>query len=163
VATARERHFRVAAFIGVWIGSCLCCALAIVFFYGVGHAGTYIYPFKDRSEQVVAALQTAIAAMLISSWAIWFGISRKRSRGMAVLQAALATEASLTIYALAGLQLAIRDWRSPLDLIFPSTFFAEYNWLTFILEVAPVTSCAVTIFLFLRLRGGDQRPLVGQA
>jgi hypothetical protein len=163
MAVVKEGHSRFLAFVGIWVAAYVCCAAAIAFFYGLGHAETVIYPFKDRSEQGAAALQTAAAAMLSVSWAIWLGLSRKRSRGMMVLLTAFGVEASLIIYAVAGLEVTTRNWRSPLDLIFRSTFFAEYNWLTFILEIGPVMSGAVALFLFVALKVGDQESLVVQA
>lgn len=38
------------------------------------------------------------------------------------------------------------------DLIFPSTFFAEFNFLTFIFQVAPVVAIAEGILLYFALR-----------
>jgi hypothetical protein len=64
------------------------------------------------------------------------------------IHAAIWTEVSLTVFSLVGMQIALTNWRSPLDLIFRTTFFGEYNWLTFVLEVAPVTSCVVGLLLF---------------
>jgi hypothetical protein len=68
---------------------------------------------------------------------------------MAMLRTAVATQATLTLFAVLGLQLAIASRQLPLgDWVFPGTFFAEYNWLTFILEVAPATSVAAFILLY---------------
>lgn len=159
MVVVRDRYSRFLAFISIWVAAYMCCAAAIVFFYGLGHAATSIYSFRDRSEQNTAVFQTAAASMVSVSWAIWFGLSRKRSRGMMVLLTAFAAEVSLTIYAIVGLEVVTGNWRSPFDIIFRSTFFAEYNWLTFILEVGPVISCAVALFLFLALKAGDHEPL----
>lgn len=127
-----------------WLCTWICCTLAIVYFYGLSGNGV-VDPFRSHFEEVVAALQTALVATLASSWAIWFGAKQKRSLVMAMLRTGFATQVSLTFYGIA-------DWRSPssLNFIFPSTFFAEYNWLTFIFEVAPVTSTAAILpFLFI--------------
>jgi len=68
---------------------------------------------------------------------------------MMMLRTASATQASLTVYAIVGMQVATANWRSPFDFIFRPSFFAEYNWLTFIMEVAPVTSIAAGVLLLL--------------
>jgi hypothetical protein len=66
-----------------------------------------------------------------------------------MLRTAVATQATLTLFAVLGLQLAIASRQLPLgDWVSPSTFFAEYNWLTFTLEVAPATSVAAFILLY---------------
>jgi hypothetical protein len=117
----------------------------MIYFYDLWGTGTF-YPFKTHAEQRVAVFLTAFAATLSSAWAIWFGTWRKRSLTMMMLRTASATQASLTVYAIVGMQ---ANWRSPFELIFPSSSFAEYNWLTFILEVAPVTSIAGGALLLL--------------
>ena len=130
----------------VWMGTCICCALAMIYFYCLWDTGA-IYPFKSHADQGIAVVLVASAATLSSSWAIWFGEGRKRSLTMIMLRTAAATQASLTVYAIVGMQVSTGNWT--LDLIFRSTFFAEYNWLTFILEVAPVTSIAAGALLLL--------------
>jgi len=126
----------------------MCCALAIIYFYSLLTAGV-LYPFKSHFEQVVSGLRTAVFATLAASWAIWLGMRGKRSLSITMLKAGVATQASFTVFAVIGLRVAIASLRSPLDLVFPSTFFDEYNWLTFILEVAPVTSATAGVLLYL--------------
>ena len=106
----------------------------MMFFYGLWGAGVKD-PFRTHLEQNIAALRTALFATLACSPVLWFGAKQARSFPTAILKTGIATQVLLTLYALAG-------WQSPgiLNLIFPSTFFAEYNWLTFIFEVAPVTA-----------------------
>ena len=145
---ARSRYIVVAA---TWIGTCLVCAMAMIYFYSLFGAGI-IYPFRNHFEQAIAVFRTALTATIVSSWAICFGTRGKGGLGLILLKTGPATQASLTLYAIVGLQVAIADWRSPLDLIFPATFFADYNWLTFILEVAPVTSLTTSLLLYLYLR-----------
>ena len=142
-----NRYSKAIIVAGIWIVSCLCCASAMMYFYGMVDAATVFDPFKSRSEQGAAVVETAVVATLCSSWAIWFGLSRKRSRITMALWAAIGTEVSLAIFSVVGLQSGLGDWSSSLDPIFRSTFFAEYNWLTFILEVAPVTSCVVGLLV----------------
>ena len=119
-----------------------------MYFYNMALGATVVYPFKSRTEQGAAIVETAVIATLCSSWAIWFGLSRKRSRIIMALCAAIGTEVSLAVFSVVGLQSGLGDWSSSLDPIFRSTFFAEYNCLTFILEVAPVTSCVVGLLVF---------------
>ncbi len=68
---------------------------------------------------------------------------------MTLLRVGVPIQIFLSIYAIVGLQL-----RGKQELIFPSTFFAEYNWLTFILEVAPTVSVATSLLLFLSQKIG---------
>lgn len=134
-----------------WIGTWICCTLAMMYFYSLSGTRT-VDPFKSHFEQSVAVVRTAFAATLVVSWAIWLGVRRKSSFLVAVLKTGSAVEASLILYAIVGLRVAVADWRSPLDLVFPSTFFAEYNWLTFILEVAPVTAIGASLLSYFPFR-----------
>ena len=143
-----DRYPTVMAVGGIWMMSCVCCALAIVYFYGLAHPVTVLYPFTNRRDQGTAIVGTAVVATLCSSWAVWWGLHRRRSRKSTAFQAAIWTEVSLSAFSLVGRQIALTGWRSPLDLIFSTTLFSEYNWLTFVLEVAPVTSCVVGLLLF---------------
>jgi hypothetical protein len=104
-------------------------------------------PSETHFEQGIAVLRTVLAATLTSSWAIWLGAGQKRGLAMTLLRTGFPTQLALTLNAIAG-------WRSPasLNLIFPSTFFSEYNWLTFILEVAPITTVRASLLLFLSFR-----------
>jgi hypothetical protein len=128
-------------------GTFISCALAIACFYGLW-SKEIIYPFGNHSEEVVTVLCTATIATLVSSWAIWIGTSRKRSLAMTLLRTGLPIQASLTLYAMVGLRMAITWNSSHVNLVFPSTFFSEYNWLTFIFEVAPVTSIGASLLLY---------------
>lgn len=148
----RSRYIAIAA---TWLGACLFCIVAMIYFYGLFGAGI-IYPFRNHSEQGFAVFRTAVTATIVSSWAIWLGARGRRGLGSILLRTGLATQASLALYAIVGLRMATADWRSPLDFIFPATFFAEYNWLTFILEVAPVTSVAASLLLYLISRREPQ-------
>lgn len=139
-----RRRFLTAC--GVWLGTFVCCALAIVRFYGLLH-GHDVYPLGGNREQAIAAVRTGLIATFASSWAIWIGTSQRSRLTTALWRTGLATQISLTLFAIAG-------WQSPpsLDLIFPSTFFAEYNWLTFIFQVAPATAIAASFLLYLSYR-----------
>jgi hypothetical protein len=130
-----------------WILTFLCCALAMAYFYGLLSGGLFD-PFKNYTEEGLAVLRTAFPATLLSSLAIWIGIKGNHGLRGIFLRTGIATQISLTLYAIAGWQ-PISDHLGAVNLIFPGTFFAEYNWLTFILEVAPVTSLSASLLLCL--------------
>jgi hypothetical protein len=143
-----ERRYLLIA--TVWVGTCICCAVAMIYFYSLLESGI-LYPFHSKFEECVVSSRTALFATLVSSWAIWLGAKPKRSIVMALLLTGFATQLSLTLYAVVGWE-PISSWLGHVDFIFPSTFFAEYNWLTFIFEVAPVTSIAACLLLFSSLK-----------
>jgi hypothetical protein len=141
----RRRYLAISM---VWLGTCISCALAIVYFYNPlrGHD---LYPLGNR-EQVIAA-RTAVIATLVSLWAIWIGTKQECRLTTAFCRTGLGVQISLTLFAVAG-------WQSPpsLNLIFPSTFFAKYNWLTFIFQVAPATAIAASLLLYLSFKRNPQ-------
>jgi hypothetical protein len=139
----RRRYLAASA---VLLGTCASCASAIVYFYNLLH-GHDLYPLGGNREQGVAALRTAVIASLVSLWAIWIGTRQEYRLAVVFLRTGLAVQVCLTLFALAG-------WQSPswLGPIFPSTFFAEFNWLTFIFEVAPATAIAASLLLYLSFR-----------
>lgn len=123
--------------------------MAIAYFYDLTHS--LKYPFESVSPQTITAFRTALIATLVSSWVAWLYVRRERQARTAALRTALASQAMLTLFVLIGFQLdphriCRRDW------VFPSTFFAEYNWLTFIFEIAPATSVAALFLMYLFLR-----------
>jgi hypothetical protein len=139
----------------IWFATCAFCVAAIVCVYGLARPETLLYPFRTRAQQTSAACFTAAAATLCSAWAIWFGLSQQRNALSKALYVAFGTGISYAAFSAIGLQICLADWRSPLNLIFPSTFFAEYNWLAFIFEVAPATSCFVGLLVFLLVKDGN--------
>lgn len=143
-----HRRFLTAS--GVWLGTFVCCVLAIVGFYGLLH-GHDVYPHGGNREQAIAATRTGAIATFASLWAILIGTSQQPRLTTALWRTGLATQISLTLFAIAG-------WQSQpsLNLIFPSTFFAEYNWLTFIFQVAPATAIAASFLLYLSYRQNDR-------
>ena len=167
VSPRRDQLLTGTVVVGIWAVGCVCCAGSIMYFYGLGHSSTVLFPFKSRSDQMVAIAETAAAAMFLSLWIIWIALNRKRNRAVsAALSSAIAVEISLAVFSLLGLEISMRDWHFPLDLIFRSTFFAEYNWLTFVLEVAPVTSFVIGLLLFgvaKAIRQRQDRPTLVQS
>ena len=143
---------RFIATAAAWFGACASCAMAMAWFYDLFDGGT-IYPFKSHWGLRFAVLRTASIATLASSWALWFGTRRRRSLPMTLLRIGFATQISLTLFAILGSGIVLGSTRwSVVDVVFPSTFFSEYNWLTFIFEVAPTTSLAASLLLFLSVR-----------
>jgi hypothetical protein len=143
------------------IGTFLFCAIAVVYFYGLQNGRT-LDPFRSYSEELTAVLRTALTASVLSSWGVWVALRGKRSFGSILLRMGLATQLSLTLYAILGWQ-PISDRLGPLNIFFPSTFFAEYNWLTFIFEVAPLTSIASSLLLYAFLRYFGRGPASAQS
>jgi len=136
-------------------GTCVVSAGAIFYFYGL-HGTATLYPYKTQVDQDIAIWRTALIATIASSWAIWFGVKRNYSVGIVMLRAGLATLATLILYGIAGgeglwLSWNISDW-SGSNFIFPSTFFSEFNSLTFIFQVAPTVSVAEALLLGLCLK-----------
>lgn len=145
-----NKLFRVALVLP-WVGATICCAFAMIAFYGL-LGNRILFPFKTHADQIIAVSQTALAATVISSWAMWFGARGKPDLKTVLLRTGVGTQLSLTLFAVTGLLATLLDRHSPLDLVFHSTFFAEYNWLTFIFEVAPLTSIAACLLLYFCLR-----------
>jgi hypothetical protein len=51
-----------------------------------------------------------------------------------------------------GEGLTIGSWSISTDFLFPSLYFAEFNFLTFIFEVAPITAIAAGLLTYISLR-----------
>jgi hypothetical protein len=149
----RDRIVRCVSILGVLSGTCLACALAIHYFYGL-HGAATLWPYESVVGQDVAILRTAAIGTLASSWAIWFGARMARNFRISALWAALGTLITLVVYGILGCggvlggDSKIAIWNAVTDFIFPTTFFAEYNFLTFTFEVAPTTAIAEAILLF---------------
>jgi hypothetical protein len=113
-----------------------------------------LWPYKSLLEQRIAILRIALIGALASSWAIWFGARLGRNPRTFALWAALGTLITLVLYGIAGCGGVLGGnyenayWNGASDFIFPSTFFAEFNFLTFIFEIAPTTAVAEFILLY---------------
>ncbi len=170
LAIEQHRILRNITIAIVWGGMLICCTLAIKYFYGL-HSTATLYPYKNQFEQNVAVVRTALIATVASSWAIWFGIGKEHRVVIVALRTGLASLLTLTIYGIAGCggllggDSIVGGWHRSTDAIFPSTFFSEYNWLTFVLEVAPTTSlfAALLVYALFRLqRYGKTRTTRGE-
>jgi hypothetical protein len=136
---------------GTWAVASGICAIAISYFYGLLGPGI-LFPFKTHAEEMMAATRTALAATSISVWAIWFGSRSRGGISANLLWAGLGVQATMTLYSILGLQVCISVDSISTELFFPSTFFAEFNWLTFIFEIAPVTALSSCLLLLMTAR-----------
>jgi hypothetical protein len=143
----RSRYFAIAITV---IGTFAVFALALIYFFDL-HWTNPGYPITSRFEQGFDVVRTALIATLLSSWAIWLGTKVRNEFGMVMLCTGLGTLVSLIIYAILGCRGISGTWIF-YDLIFPSEFFAEFNFFTVMLEVAPVTSIAASLLLYCSLR-----------
>lgn len=102
-----------------------------------------LYPFVSYRMEWLAVLGTAFISTCFVSWLVF--VAKKRTRTFPNLAAVIvAAQASLTIYALLA-------WKMPSTWMNRSTFFGEYNWLTFVFEVSPAASLIVGCLLFILL------------
>ena len=146
----------VAALIAC-IGAFAACVGAMFHFYGL-HGEATLYPYKTQNEQTIVILRTALIATIASSWAIWIGVQRRGRPEIAALWVGVGTEISLTLYGVAGCGgvlgegIALGRRHLSTNFFFPSLFFSEFNFLTFIFQVAPVTAAAAGLIVYLFVR-----------
>lgn len=144
---------RWGATLTVLFGTCIASALAIHYFYGL-HGADTLWTYKNLPEQDIAIFRTGLTGALASSWAIWFGARRSRNPRTFALWAALGTLITLVLYGIAGCGGVLGGnykngyLNEVSEFIFPSTFFSEFNFLTFIFEIAPTTAAAEFILLY---------------
>jgi hypothetical protein len=106
----RKQYKEAIVALAVWLASCAFCASTMMYFYGLSHSETVLYPFNSRSEQTTAVWQTAGEAMLCSSWTILLSLNRKRNPISTALRAAIGTGLSLSVFAVVGLQSCLSGW-----------------------------------------------------
>jgi hypothetical protein len=135
------------AIIITMIGTFIVFALALIYFFD-WHWTNPDFPLRSYSEKIFPILITSLIATLLAIVPIWLGAMGRHKFGMIFLRTGLALQASLTLYAMAGCQGVLGGYEHISSHIFPSTFFAEYNFFTVMLEVAPVTSIAPSLLLY---------------
>ena len=136
---------------GTWTVAFGVCAISISYFYGF-LGPDVLFPFKTQPEELMAAVRTALVATAISVWAIWFGAKSRGGIPAILLWTGLGIQATLTLYSILGLQICISIASANTELFFSGTFFSEFNWLTFIFEVAPATALSACLLLFITAR-----------
>ncbi len=168
----RDQVVRGAAIFAVLFGTCITCGLAFHYFYGL-HGAATLWPYKSLLDQYIVIFRTALICTIASSWAIWFGARRGSNPRTFALWAALGILITLVLYGIAGCggvlggDSNIAEWNLVKNLIFPSSFFSEYNFLTFIFEIAPTTAIVEVLLLYFFSRSilrtkGTEGPLASQ-
>lgn len=168
----RNQVVRCAAIFAVLSGTFISCGFAIRYFYGL-HGAATLWPYKSLLEQYIVIFRTALICTIASSWSIWFGARRAGNPRSFALWAAPGIFITLILYGVAGCGAVlggdskIAEWNLLTHVIFPSNFFSEYNFLTFIFEVAPTTAIAEVLLLYLFSRSilrtnGIAGPLASQ-
>lgn len=168
----RRQPVQWVSVLTVVFGTTIVSAIAIHYFYGL-HGTATLWPYENLQEQEVAILRTALIGALASSWAIWFGARWARSRRTFALCGALGALITLILYGIAGCGGVLGgDYTNAYlnrasGFIFPSTFFSEFNFLTFIFEIAPTTAAAEFFLCYFFARkvisnGAKRVSLAGQ-
>ncbi len=132
------------------IGTFIVCTLALIYFFDWRWKDSGDLFTRNSEQLLFFTLRTALIATFLSSWAIWLGTKVINNFGVVMLCTGLGTLFSMTIYAVAGCGGVLGGQFS--EIIFPAAFFAEYNFFTVMLEVAPVTSIATGLLLYCSLR-----------
>jgi len=126
------------------MGTFAICAGSIYHFYDLHGQGT-LYPYKTQAQQTIAILRTALIATLASFWPIWFATRQIRNPGKAVLWSGAGTLIALVLYGIAGCGGVLGG---DMEVLFPSLFFSEFNFLTFIFGVAPATAISTGLIVY---------------
>ena len=151
-----EKVVRRFAAVALLLGTCLSCAFAIFHFYDL--YGRTLVLFKSSAEQNIEIVRTALIGTIASSWAIWLGVGRAHSFRGAALRSGLGTLVSFAFYGFAGCggvlggDFKMAGLHGSTDFLFPSAFFSEFSFLTFIFEVAPSVAIAQIPLIYLCTR-----------
>ena len=126
----------------------LFCVVSIVCFYSL-LSSSLRYPFLTYSDEALAVCVTAAIAILVILPSLLFSGHMRLSFMSTVLRIGICDQLLLTLYAVAG-------WPAPTTPVNPSTFFSEYNWLTFIFGVAPMTALAAGALSYYLHKGDEE-------
>lgn len=157
MATAQEARTQYLIVAIAMVGVFTVATASIYYFYGLNGRAT-LYPYKTLSQQAVVILRVALVAGIISLWPVWLSVRRKRKAGTEALTSALGVLIVLALYGLAGCggvlggSIRIAGWQISTRFFFPSHFFYEFNFLTFICEVAPVTATFAGVIVYSMLK-----------
>lgn len=136
------------------------CTASIFYFYGL-HGRATLYPYQTQAQQTLVIMRIALFVTLLSFWPLWFSLRRERRPRTAALWSGFGALFVLALYGLAGCggllggSIGVAGWHTSTRFFFPSLFFSEFNFLTFIFEVAPATAAfaGLTVYSSLKLRG----------
>jgi hypothetical protein len=145
------------SFVSVWVGSCVCCAISIPHIYGL-HGAATLYPYGSVGEQSIDIWRASAIATFFSSCLVGFVLQRRLNEAKTALLACAGTFLVLALYGFAGCQgvlgesLTVGHLRVSTELLFPALIFSEFNFLTFIFEVAPITAFVAAVLAYLSLK-----------
>lgn len=143
--------------VSVWVGSCICCAISIPHIYSL-HGAATIYPYGSVGEQRMAIWRASAIATFFSTCLVGFVLQRKFNGAKTGLLAWPVTFLGLALYGFAGCGgvlgegLTVGHLHISTDPLFPSRIFAEFNFLTFVFEVAPITAFVAGVLAYLSLK-----------
>jgi hypothetical protein len=147
----------VISFVSVWVGSCIFCAVLVPHIYGL-HGTDTLNSYSSLSEQREAFWGASAIATFFSSFFVGLVVQRRFKKKDTVILAWVVAFFGLTIYGLLGCEgilgggFAVGHLHVSTNLLFPSFMFAEFNFFTFILELAPLTAFVAAILTYLSLQ-----------
>jgi hypothetical protein len=147
----------VITLVSVWVASCIFCAMSIPNIYGL-HGAATIYPYGSVGEQRIAFWRASAIATFFSTCLVGFVLQRRFKETKTVLLAWVGTFLGLSLYGIAGGQgflvgsITAGHLHTLTRLLFPSRIFSEFNFFTFIFEVAPLTAIVAALITYLSLK-----------
>ncbi len=133
------------------------CTVSVFYFYGL-HGPATLYPYTAQSQQTIVILRIALIATILSFLPFWFSIRRKHRPSTSALWSGFGVLIVLVLYGLSGCRgilgrsIEVAGWHVSTSFFFPSLFFSEFNFLTFICEVAPVTAGFTGVIVYSSLK-----------
>jgi hypothetical protein len=138
----------------VTAGSFAICLVAIHEFYGL-HGEATLYPYTSPSEQWRVIARVALLATTGIFWSIFLGTQGRYAPRTAAMWTGVGALATLTLYGVLGCggvlgnDLTVGSWHGSTEFFFPSLVFSEFNFLTFIFEVAPTTAGTASLLVLV--------------
>ncbi len=128
--------------VSAWLAS----FAAVIYSFSI-YGGKVYFPYVSvASERLTAVIPASCIALLSAlAWALLLNFQGFRSKRKRVLAGG---GANLVLIALYGVLGFIYEG----TMLAPDLFFSEYNWLTIIFEVGPITSIFVTATAAVLLR-----------
>ncbi|MGO9775354.1 MAG: hypothetical protein ACLPM3_02065 [Terracidiphilus sp.] len=147
----------VISLVSVWVGSCVFCAISIPHLYGI-HVADILYSYGSVGAVNLAIWRACAIATFFSTCLVGLALQRRLSAAKTGLLAWAATFLGLALYGFAGCGgvlgegLTVGHLHISMDPLFPSLIFAEFNFLTFMFEVAPLTAIVAAVIAYLSLK-----------